>query len=217
MRKLLSVAGAMMIATSVFATPASAQSAMAGGSCGYQAGDFGLSNVDMDMFPGAGMTVPDLFFQVNYSGVPAPTTIGVIVRFNGELEEQRQVFSATADTSGGTLLGAIRVSTEPDTQGSGANGLNVTRAAAGPGSNSTVARDSDGVSDSSNAERRNGAYTSGQRGGGIEPGDYVFSVYTGSRGDVYNVKDGTVARNAFIADEKGFLGKFSCGVSQIGE
>ena len=45
------------------------------------------------------------------------------------------------------------------------------------------------------------------------PGEYVFYIYTGSVGDVYNVKDGTVARNAFIADEKGYLGTFSCGVS----
>jgi hypothetical protein len=217
MRKLLSVAGAMMIATSVFATPAHAQTPMAGGSCGYQAGDFGLSNVDMDMFPGAGMTVPDLFFQVNYSGVPAPTTIGVIVRFNGELEEQRQVFSATADTSGGTLLGSIRVSTDPEGQGGGTGEMRVQSGI----SNSRGNRDSDGVGRNgrpSPAVQRNGDNTSGQRGGGIEPGEYVFYVYTGSRGDVYNVKDGTVARNAFIADEKGgFLGTFSCGVSQNGE
>jgi hypothetical protein len=207
-----------MIATSVFTAPAHAQTAMAGGSCGSQAGDYGLNNIDMDMFPGAGITVPDLFFQVNYSGVPAPTTIGVIVRYNGELEEQRQVFTGTADSSGGTLTGAIRVSTDPDTQGGGTAGLNVTRAASGaPGANSTVARDNDGLADNANAERRNGGYTSAQRGGGIEPGDYVFYVYTGSRSDVYNVKDGTVARNAFVADEKGFLGSFSCGVSQIGE
>ena len=47
----------------------------------------------------------------------------------------------------------------------------------------------------------------------MTPGEYIFYIYTGSRGDVYNVKDGTVARDAFIADERGFLGMFSCGVS----
>lgn len=49
--------------------------------------------------------------------------------------------------------------------------------------------------------------------GGLTPGEYVFYVSTGSIGDVVNVKDGTVARNSFIADEKGYLGSFSCGVS----
>ncbi len=41
----------------------------------------------------------------------------------------------------------------------------------------------------------------------------MFYIYTGAIDDVWNVKDGTVARNAFVADQRGFLGWFSCGVS----
>ena len=65
-----------------------------------------------------------------------------------------------------------------------------------------------------NSTGRGGPATQGSATqAGLTPGEYVFYVYTGSRGDVYNTKDGTVARNAFIADEKGYLGMFSCGVS----
>ena len=100
-----------------FATPASAQGASAGGSCGQQAGDYGMTDVNSAKVNSAGHTVPALFYTVNYSGVPAPTTIGVIVRYNGELESQIQVASATAQNSGGVLEGALRANISPDAQG----------------------------------------------------------------------------------------------------
>jgi len=106
MRKLSSIAGAALLAMTAFAAPASAQGATAGGSCGQQAGDYGMTDVNSAQVNQAGHTVPALFYSVNYSGVPAPTTIGVIVRYNGELESQVQVASATAQNTSGVLDGA---------------------------------------------------------------------------------------------------------------
>lgn len=208
MRKLSSIAGAAMLAMTAFATPAHAQ-AMAGGSCGQQSGDYGMTDVNSAKVNQAGHTVPALFYQVNYSGVPAPTTIGVIVRYNGELESQVQVASATAANAGGVLEGALRANISPDAQGF-ANSIDAgirgrsDGAAGGPGGNASGNRANSGA----RGEKQNSPTQ-----GGLLPGEYVFYVYTGSRDDVWNVKDGTVARDAFVADQRGFLGMFSCGVS----
>jgi len=211
MRKLASIAGAAFLALTALATPASAQSPMAGGSCGMAAGEYGLSDINSaKVNPAGGHGVPALFYTVNYAGVPAPTTVGVIVRYNGELESQTTVGSVTAANAGGSFDGAIRANISPDAQGF-ANSID----------NSFRGRSDNGSVTYSGNESGNKAYAGYLRGGtgnsgtqaGLVPGDYVFYIYTGSVGDVYNVKDGTVARNAFIADEKGFLGWFSCGVS----
>jgi hypothetical protein len=209
MRKLSSIAGAALLAMTAFAAPASAQGATAGGSCGQQAGDYGMTDVNSAQVNQAGHTVPALFYSVNYSGVPAPTTIGVIVRYNGELESQVQVASATAQNTSGVLEGALRANISPEAQGF-ANSIDV-----------GVRGRTDSGSDARAANASGNRSTTGQRAqqqnsptqGGLLPGEYVFDVYTGSIGDVVNVKEGTVARNAFIADERGFLGRFSCGVS----
>jgi len=211
MRKLASIAGAAFLALTALATPASAQSMSAGGSCGMSAGDYGLSDINShSVNPAGGHGVPNLFYTVNYAGVPAPTTVGVIVRYNGELESQITVGSVTAPNAGGSFDGAIRANIDPANQGF-ANSID----------NSFRGRSDNGPVTFSGNESGNKNYAGYLRGGtgnsgtqaGLTPGEYVFYIYTGSVGDVYNVKDGTVARNAFIADEKGFLGWFSCGVS----
>ncbi|MCC7372234.1 MAG: hypothetical protein IT306_27715 [Chloroflexi bacterium] len=211
MRKLSSIAGAALLAVTAFASPASAQSGAAGGSCGTSAGAYGLTDLNSASYGSNSHGVPALFYTVNYSGVSAPTTVGVIVRYNGELESQQAVASFTAQNSGGSFDGAIRANISPEAQGGG-NGIDVGlrgRSDGGP---------SQGDNQSGNGQGgragRGGPATQGSATqAGITPGEYVFYVYTGSRGDVYNVKDGTVALNAFIADEKGYLGSFSCGVS----
>jgi len=191
MRKLSSIAGAALLAMTAFASPANAQAPSAGGSCGQTAGNYGMTDVNSAKVNSAGHTVPALFYTVNYN-VTAPTTIGVIVRYNGELETQIAVASGPA--TGAPLEGALRANISPDAQGF-ANSINQARRGATDGSGS-------------------GARTQNSpTQGGLLPGEYVFYIYTGSLDDVYNVKDGTVARNAFVADEKGFLGWFSCGVS----
>jgi len=211
MRKLASIAGAAFLALTALAAPASAQSMSAGGSCGMSAGDYGLTDINSHAVnPAGGHGVPALFYTVNYAGVPAPTTVGVIVRLNGELENQVTIGSVTAPNAGGSFDGAIRANISPDAQGF-ANSID----------NSFRGRSDNGPVTFSGNESGNKNYAGYLRGGtgnsgtqgGLTPGEYVFYVYTGSVGDVYNVKDGTVARNAFIADEKGFLGWFSCGVS----
>jgi len=212
MRKLASIAGAAFLALTALATPASAQGAMsAGGSCGMSAGEYGLTDINShSVNPNGGHGVPALFYTVNYANVPAPTTVGVIVRYNGELESQTTVGSVTAANAGGSFDGAIRANISPESQGF-ANSID----------NSFRGRSDNGSVTFSGNESGNKAYAGYLRGGtgnsgtqaGLVPGEYVFYIYTGSVGDVYNVKDGTVARNAFMADEKGFLGWFSCGVS----
>jgi hypothetical protein len=207
MRKLSSIVGAALLAVTALATPANAQAMTGGGSCGMAAGDYGLTDVNSAKVNNAGHTVPALFYTVNYSGVPAPTTVGVIVRYNGELESQVAVAAVTANGAGGSFDGALRANISPDAQGF-ANSID----------NSFRGRSDNGPVTFSGNESGNKNYAGYLRGGtgnsgtqgGLLPGEYVFYIYTGSIGDVYNVKDGTVARNAFIADEKGFLGWFSC-------
>src|SRR3954447_11652249 len=118
MRKLASIAGAALLAMTALATPASAQSMSAGGSCGMSAGDYGLTDINSNKVnPNGGHGVPALFYTVNYNGVPAPTTVGVIVRYNGELESQTTIGSVTAQNSGGSFDGAIRANISPEAQG----------------------------------------------------------------------------------------------------
>ena len=211
MRKLASIAGAALLAMTALATPASAQGNMsAGGSCGTSVGAYGMTDLNSTAYGSGSHGVPALFYTVNYANVPAPTTLGVIIRYNGELESQTAVASFTAQNAGGSFDGAIRANISPDAQGF-ANSID----------NSFRGRSDNGSVTFSGNESGNKAYAGYLRGGtgnsgtqaGITPGEYVFYVYTGSIGDVYNVKDGTVARDAFIADEKGYLGMFSCGVS----
>jgi hypothetical protein len=210
MRKLASIAGAAFLAFTALATPASAQSATAGGSCGTSAGAYGMSDINSEAFGASSHEVPALFYTVNYAGVPAPTTVGVIVRYNGELESQTAVAMVTAANAGGSFDGAIRANISPDAQGF-ANSID-----AGIRGRSDGASGGQGGANSSGNKANSGVRGDKQNSptqAGLTPGEYVFYVYTGSTGDVYNVKDGTVARNAFIADEKGYLGSFSCGVS----
>jgi len=190
----------------------------ASGSCGSQAGVYGLTDVNSSMESVGTQSVPNLFYVVNYSGVPAPTTVGVIVRLSGELESQVGVSSFTAQNSGGSFESAIRASTAPENQGFNNSVSKNTGNPGGsnnaPGTDTTRHGSKDGPLDH---ELPGGNGQAGGNGsatqGGIGPGEYVFYIYTGSVGDVYNVKDGTVARNAFIADERGYLGSFSCGIS----
>ena len=197
MRKLSSLAFAALLGATAFATPASAQQMQASGSCGSSAGSYGITDVNSDMQSTDTETVNALYYNVNYSGVPAPTTVGVIIRYNGELETQQAVAAFTAENSGGNFEGAIRANISPDAQGF-ANSIDAGRRGR-----------SDGPADGGRSSAKANSGTQG----GLTPGEYVFYIYTGSRGDIYNVKDGTVARNAFIADEKGYLGTFSCGIS----
>jgi hypothetical protein len=210
MRKLLSIAGAAVLAVTTYATPASAQAMSGGGSCGKNAGETGLTDINSSQVNTSGETVPALFYTVNYAGVPAPTTVGVIIRYNGEVETQVAVASVTANSSGGSFDGAIRANIDPSAQGfANSIGAGVRGRADGGESSHKVAEHGNQVGNSGERAGLQGSPTQG----GLLPGDYVFYIYTGSIGDVFNVKDGTVSRSAFIADEKGFLGSFSCGVS----
>jgi hypothetical protein len=211
MRKLASIAGAALLAMTALATPASAQSMSAGGSCGMAAGEYGLTDINSHKVNPTGFGVPALFYTVNYAGVPAPTTVGVIIRYNGELESQTAVAMVTAANAGGSFDGAIRANISPESQGFANSIDNSFRGRSDNGSVSMKGAEH-GTGTAGVTVLRGGTGNSGTQAG-LTPGEYVFYVYTGSIGDVYNVKDGTVARNAFIADEKGFLGWFSCGVS----
>jgi len=209
MRKLSSIAGAALLAVTAFATPANAQVGSAGGSCGTSAGAYGMTDLNSTAYGSGSHGVPSLFYTVNYAGVSAPTTVGVIIRYNDELQSQTAVASFTAEGAGGSFDGAIRANISPEAQGGG-NGIDVGFRGRGDGGPSQ----GDNQSGNRTTAGRGSPATQGSATqAGIVPGEYVFYIYTGSRGDVFNVKDGTVARNAFIADEKGYLGKFSCGVS----
>jgi len=233
MRKLASIAGAAFLALTALATPASAQTPSAGGSCGAYYGQYGMTNVNSSMVNQSTQAVPVMFFEVNYSGVPAPTTVGVIVRYNDELETQFTVVNlGTAQNSGGSFRrqifpggqGISLIAAEGGAPGEASGFRGPDPEAVGTANsidNSFRGRSDNGPVTFSGNESGNKVYAGYLRGGtgnsgtngGLNPGEYVFYIYTGSLGDVWNIKDGTVSRGAFIADEKGYLGKFSCGVS----
>jgi hypothetical protein len=184
--------------------------AQASGSCGMMAGAYGMSNVDDDQVNQFGQTVPALFYRVDYSGLPAPTTVGVIVRYNDELETQSAQATFTALSSGGSFEGAIRANIDPSAQGF-ANSINPARRGAADGPPSGGSKGA-GVSGTAGVSAKGGPQNTPNQGG-ILPGEYVFYVYTGEiRNEPESVKDGP-AGPRFFADEKGYLGKFSCGVS----
>jgi len=216
MRKLSSLAIAALYAATAFATPASAQQMQASGSCGSSAGNYGLTDVNSSMQSTDTQTVNALYYAVNYSGVPAPTTVGVIIRQSGELESQVGVASFTAQNTGGMFEGVIRANISPDAQGfnnsTSKNTGNPGGSNDAPGTDKDRRGSKDGPADHGIGNGNPGGNGSATQGG-VGPGEYVFYIYTGERKDVYNVKDGTVARDAFVADERGFLGWFSCGVS----
>jgi len=214
MRKLSSLAFAALIAATAFATPASAQAMQAGGSCGSSAGNYGLTDVNSGSQSVDTQTVNALYYTVNYS-VPNATTVGVIIHYNGELETQTAVAAFTANPGDKPFEGVLRANISPDA--SGFNGSidkntgNPGGSGSAPGTNRARAGSKDGPTDG-------GIHATGGTSpiqNTITPGEYVFYIYTGERRDVYNVKDGTVALNAFVADEKGYLGTFSCGVSTV--
>jgi len=220
MRKLSSLAGAVILAATALATPASAQSMSAGGMCGPSADNLNFRDVNSSMENKSGMTVPALFYRVDYSGVPAPTTVGVIVRYNGELETQSALATFVAQNSGGTQAGVLTAAGVTITDGY-VTGVNpATQGFANSIANNFPGRSDNGPVTQMGNESGNKQYVgyirggTGQSGtqGGLLPGEYQFYVYTGETKDVWNIKDGVIG-SRFVADEKGYLGTFSCSVS----
>lgn len=220
MRKLSSLAGAALLAVTAFATPASAQGLSAGGICGPSADNLNFRDVNSDMQNKAGETVPALFYRVDYSGVPAPTTVGVIVRYNGELETQTALATFVAQNSGGSQTGVLTsagvtiqdgyvVAVNPAVQGF-AN--SIASSFAGRSDNGSVSMKGKESSGSSGVTVLRGGPGTSTTQGGLTPGEYVFYIYTGETKDVWNIKDGVIG-SRFVADEKGYLGTFSCSVS----
>jgi hypothetical protein len=227
MRKLASIAGAAILAMTALATPGTAQAASVSGICSPGNTDYNYHDINSSQFGPSNHGVPVVFTRIDYSGVEAPTTIGVIVRRNGELEDQVGVINlGTASSGSGTKYvlgqaGSVTVVRDgdmlvgftgpgPENQGF-ANSLMATFA--GRSDNGSVSMKGKASSGTSGVTVLRGDLQNSSTQAQVFPGDYVFYVYTGSVGDVWNVKDGTVSRNAFIADEKGYLGSFSCGVS----
>jgi hypothetical protein len=220
MRKLSSLAGAVILAATAFATPAHAQAMSAGGICGPSADNLNFRDVNSDMQNRSGETVPALFYRVDYSGVPAPTTVGIIVRYNGELETQTALATFVAQNSGGSQAGVLTaagvtiqdgyvVAVNPATQGFNNSIDNSFRGRSDNGSVSMKGKESQATAGVT--VLRGGTGQSGTQGG-LLPGEYVFYVYTGETKDVWNIKDGVIG-SRFVADEKGYLGTFACSVS----
>src|SRR5687768_9982944 len=103
MRKLISVAGAAMLAVTTFTTPASAAGS-ASGSCGNALGNFGLESLHPDLY-GAGSTVPVVYYQINYSGVDPGTVVGAIIYRDEDLNTFAGSVSQAATASSGSFQG----------------------------------------------------------------------------------------------------------------
>ena len=199
MRASMFLAGAALLTIAASATPVSA-AGTASGSCGSAEGEYGRNNLSSALFPGHAPATPALYFQVDYTGVEAPTTIGVIVRRNDELEDQAGVFTTTATSPSGSYRSSIVGSFAP----TGGPELNAGTRGSRLGNRGDYNR-SQGGDDANNfrAERQNGERTSPYTG--VVPGLYVFYVYTG--------EIGPPPAGRFVADERSFLGRFECGVA----
>ncbi|MFN8525092.1 MAG: hypothetical protein U0821_18505 [Chloroflexota bacterium] len=221
MRKLFSVGAAALLTAAVMVAPADAQSMGAFGSCGYRAGDYGLNSLFADPTQGMLNTVPALYANVSFYGVPAPTALGAIVRYGGDsrnddLNEQRAVFAGVAETSSGSLPVVLRSSTEPSDQGGGLNYAGQSNHGYGSGMNANAngrrgeRRNAQRSGSSQSTSDKSGQYIGSA--GGLGPGLYTFYVYTGEFKFLpEDIKDGPAGRR-FFADEKGYLGTFACAV-----
>ena len=115
MRKALSIVGAALLAATGFAAPAEANHyGTLSGSCGARAGTYGDTNVTDEEANNAGSTVPALFYQINYQNVPGPSTLGILVRYNDELESQVGQTSFATTGMSGTFAGRFGASIEPE-------------------------------------------------------------------------------------------------------
>jgi len=219
MRRAFSMAGAAVLAVTTLVTPASAQTMRADGSCGMTADRFGLESLDAELNPHPQYnTVPNMFYEVTYQGVPAPTTVGVIIRYGGELEEQLGVSSFVADRSSGVFRTVLASSTDPSRSGGGTERTSLSNRGGDTGGGGI--RSNSYARSIKSSDQRAGASTSTSAGngqyigsaGGLGPGLYTFYVYTGEiRNAPETVKDGP-AGPRFFADEKGFLGMFECAL-----
>ncbi|MCC6174744.1 MAG: hypothetical protein IT305_05515 [Chloroflexi bacterium] len=195
MRKFTSLAGAALLAAVSLVTPASsvsaAEMAQAGGSCGPAVGNYAMDNADAADFPGGGTTTPALFFKVDYSGLPAPTTVGII-RYYNDMQSYQGVSTFVAQGSGGSFESAVRANINPAAQGA-------------EGSQFPKAGRADGPVTSQKGAGGSGSSGYGG-GGGLMPGNYIFQVYTGA---LEQTPNGPV----FVTSPSGYLGTFTCGVS----
>jgi len=198
MRASSLLAGALLMAMAS-TTPVSA-AGIASGSCGPAEGEYGRNSLSSTLFPGHPPATPALYFRVEYTGVEAPTTIGVIVRRNDELEDQAGLFTTTATSASGSYRSSIVGSFAP----TGGPEINAGARGSRLGNRSDWNR-SQGGDDANNnrAERQTGERTSPYTG--VVPGLYVFYVYTG--------EVGPPPAGRFVADEQSFLGRFECAVA----
>ena len=203
MRRALSIVGAALLATAGLAGPAEASHyGTLNGSCGPQAGMYGDNNVTNEEANNAGSTVPALFYQINFQNVPAPTTLGVLIRYNDELESQVGMASFAIPGPSGTFVSRFGASIDPATQGGGSNFPK----GGGAGGRNHGAGDLTGGSPRGGALGARMQHSSGVQGGAaLLPGDYHFYVYAGEMRD-------TPEGRRFVANETQFIGKFSCGV-----
>jgi hypothetical protein len=198
MRKQMLIPGAVLLAVTSLVTPVRA-AGTATGSCGPAEGQYGRSDLSSDLFSGSLPATPAIYFEVEYAGVEAPTTIGVIVRRNDELEDQAGVYTTTATSRSGSYRSSMAGSFEP----TGGPELNAGAKGSRLGNQGDYNRNQDGVAESRRAEVQNGARTSPYTG--VIPGRYVFYIYTGEMR--------TSLERRFIADEQSFLGRFECAVA----
>jgi hypothetical protein len=214
MRKLISVAGAAMLAVTTFATPASA-AGTASGSCGNAAGNYGLLSLYPDLY-GNGNTVPALFYEINYSGVESGIIVGALISRDEDTSSYIGQVAERADGTSGSIRSLINSNwANPAAQGGGVGSL---RGAGATGNNNSGEnRSSDGFGHNSRHSRSqviNGGTNSGYAGGGgVQPGLYTFQVFTGSiQNIVRDPKEGLGPQPTFVADVSNPLGTFSCAV-----
>ena len=206
MRNALSLVGAVLLVAATLATPApvSAQASTYGslsGSCGATAGVYGDTNITNEEANNAGSTVPALFYQINYSGVVPGSTLGILVRFNDELESQVGQVAFTPTGASGTFAGRFGASIDPANQG---GGLNSPKGGGAGGRNHGAGALSYGRQNGSQVGAWMRTSSGVQGGAALLPGDYHFYVYGGS---IQDRGDGPM----FVANESQFVGKFSCG------
>ncbi len=204
MRKAFSIVGAALIAASTLVTPVEANHyGTLSASCGAAAGAYGDNNITDEEANNAGSTVPAIFYQVQYSNIPDATTLGVLIRYNDEINSQVGTQTVVVPGGNGSFVGRYGSPAliDPANQGGGFTA----------GLKQGIRPNHGGGFSTATTDRISGAFTSVQVGGGILPGDYHFYVYAGEIRDMpESVKDGP-AGPRFIADESKFIGKFSCG------
>jgi len=192
LHRALATVFAGLVGLAMTVSTASADAApSAGGSCGPAPGVYGRTGVGAEEFGGPGNTVPAIYYRVDYN-LSSPSVIGVIARYNDDLGLSFVLAVFQSQGTGGSFENVWQADIRPENAGWNNSLASATGRYDGPATSQRL---------------RGGPAQSYYATGGLTPGGWSFYIYTGE------VRYDDAHGYHYVADERGYLGKFACNVA----